>query len=406
MDAGKPEAQQRRYFAVGEFVVGQTEQGRIDDWASQTKNRCGTFDFAYREALLTMVKAKGFFDMGGLPNFQQGNRLKTVPFINNHDTWRGVFPDSGGNGRADHTGNLHNGNELVPTIDPDDGWAKVAYAAMMAVDGSPQVYYEDLFKTDDPATRKRADPKAHLTRPYVENLVWCHQKLNFKDGAYKVRFQGSSDLLVIERAGKAVIGLNDNGTAAQKATVQTEFGANVPLHDYSGSTADDVTTDGTGKLTVTVPARSYCVWGPRGVGGGFTGHPRRTTQEFQLDDDLGDSHAQSLRYGGRLVSGGYRTAGAVWVAQGSVVKVWASTDAGCPTELRVSTPAEDGSKAVDQGSHDKQGTTSSNAPLYLEFTAQREGYHVLAAKLSGAAAAPARGYIKVEYEAPRESTKY
>ena len=132
--------------------------------------------------LLNLVQAHGFFDMGSLPNFQQHNRFKTVPFINNHDTWRGMFSDSGGNGQENHTGSLRNDNELVATIDPDDDWARVAYAAAFAVDGSPQVYYEDLFKNNDPTTRKKANPLNHPTRAHVENLVWCHQKFNFKDG--------------------------------------------------------------------------------------------------------------------------------------------------------------------------------------------------------------------------------
>ena len=204
MDAGKPESAQRQYLAVGEFVVGMHEQSRIDDWANLTNNRCGTFDFAFREALVNLVQGRGFFDMSSLPNFQQQNRFKTVPFVNNHDTWRGVFSDSGGNGLDNQTGNLKNNDELVTTINPDDDWAKVAYAAIMSVDGSPLVYYEDLFKNYDVQTRNNAHPQSHPTRAYVENLVWCHQKLNFKDGAYKVRFQGSPDLLVIDRSARSL----------------------------------------------------------------------------------------------------------------------------------------------------------------------------------------------------------
>jgi hypothetical protein len=93
---------------AGEYVVGKAESASIDQWAAATQNRCGTFDFSSRAALLEMINANGFFDMGSLPNFQQAARVKTVPFINSHDTWRGPFHDSNA------------GSELFPTIDPDD----------------------------------------------------------------------------------------------------------------------------------------------------------------------------------------------------------------------------------------------------------------------------------------------
>lgn len=45
-------------------------------------------------------------------------------------------------------------------------------------------------------------------------------------------------------------------------------------------------------------------------------------QEFQLDDDLGDGQPQSLGYGGKIKSDAFRTAGSIWAAEGSTVKVW------------------------------------------------------------------------------------
>jgi alpha-amylase len=100
------------------------------------------------------------------------------------------------------------------------------------------VYYEDLIVNSGDDRRKQ-DPEELQLRDYLVNLIWAHQKLDFKDGAYRVPFQDSPDLLVLERAGKALIALNDNGIAAQRATVQTSFGPNVRLHDYSGSNPDD-----------------------------------------------------------------------------------------------------------------------------------------------------------------------
>ena len=393
------------YFSVGEFVGSQQQE---DDWVGQVQNRSGTFDFAFRDALANIIEAGGFFDMGSLPNYQQKNRLKTVPFINNHDTWRGAFWDSepGSLSHDDRWGDWRqSGDELAPTIDPDNARADVAYAAAFAVDGSPMVYYEDLF-VNDGSDRFKADPDILPTRPYLGNLIWVHQKLNFKDGAYKVRYQGSPDLLVIERSGHALIGLNDHGSQSLDAWVQTDFAPHTRLHDYSGATSADLETDDHGWVKVAVPPMSYAVWGPSGVEGGFAPAPRRTTQEFQLDDDLGDARVDTPGYGGRIQNGVYHAAGAIWVAAGSSVKVWLYTDGPRQTEVRVYKPDGNGAKSRTEGEHAQLGEASNTVPLFLEFTAEREGYHQLAATLQQQTQASTRGYIKVEYEAPATSDKF
>jgi alpha-amylase len=385
------------YFCAGEYVVGAGETQPIDEWAALTKGRCGALDFSFREALLNMVKAGGFFDMGSLPNFQQTNRLKTVPFVNSHDTWRGPFHDS-------HFPN-DGSDELLETLNPDDPRADIAYAAAFAIDGSPVVYYEDLIVNfgDD---RNKADPDNFKTRDYLVNLIWAHQKLDFKDGAYKVPFRGSADLLVLERAGKALIAVNDNGVSSESATIQTSFGPNVRLHDYSGSNPDDVTTDGQGRVKISVPKMSYAIWGRPGRSGGFNPPKRRTTQEFQLDDDLGDNQVGAPGYGGKIVPDGFRTAGSIWAAAGSTVTVKVYTDGARTAQVRVLSPDDTGAKSNSSGQHEASGPTSNVEPIVLEFNADREGYHQLTARLTDAGEAPTRAYVKVEYEAPRQSDKF
>jgi alpha-amylase len=393
------------YFAVGEYVDGQAA---LDDWVNATQDRCGTFDFAFRGALADLVEAGGFFDLGSLPNAQQKNRLKTVPFVNNHDTWRGAYWDSNGNNSQVHDDRdgdwRKNDDELLATIDPDNPRADVAYAAAFAVDGSPMVYYEDLFVNCGPE-RTHADPKTHPTRPYIVNLVWCHQKLNFKDGAYKVRYQGSGDLLVIERSGKALIGLNDNGNDPQSAWAQTDFGAHVTLHDYSGSTSQDLETDNNGWVNVVLPAMSYTVWAPIGATGGFSPPQRRTTQEFQFADDLGDSSPASLGYGGRLVPTDWRTAGAVWVAADTKVHIWLYADGECEAEVAAMNPGPKGEKSTQHGQHATAGQAAATQPLEFVFTAANEGYYCLAARLAQGQQPP-KAYLRVEYEAPATSDKF
>ncbi len=393
------------FIAVGEFV-GNRHQ--LDEWAGLTQNRSGTFDFSLRDALANIVEAGGLFDMSGLPDYQQKNRIKTAPFINNHDTWRGYFWDSNpGSDKHDDRSDdwRRNGDELAPTIDPDNERTDVAYAAAFAVDGSPVVYYEDLFVNYGPE-RFKADPKTFPTRNYLVNLIWAHQKLNFKDGVYKVRYQGSPDLLVIERSGKALIGLNDHGSQWLEAWVQTDFGSHLKLHDYSGSIINDLTTDDNGWVKVSVPPMGYAVWGPAGIQGGFSPQSRRTIQEFQLDDDLGDSRISSRGYGGKIRYGEYRTGGSVWVAANSAVRIWVYTEGKRDIELRVDKPDMKGAKSKDQGQYLEKGKASDNNPLSFEFSADREGYHQLSAKINESDQTPARAYIKVEYEASAVSDKF
>ena len=393
------------YFSVGEFVGGQAQ---LDTWVSDTQHRSGTFDFALREALVNLIEAGGLFDMGSLPNAQQHNRLKTVPFINNHDTWRGAFWDSepGSQNHDDRRDDWRrNSAELAPTIDPDNARTDVAYAATFAVDGSPMVYYEDVF-VNYGSDRFTADPQTLPVRDYLVNLIWAHQKLHFKDGAYKVRHQGSPDLLVIERSGKALIGLNDHGTDRLSVWVPTDFGARVPLHDYSGANQQDVETDANGWVQVSVPPMTYAIWGPVGISGGFMPLPRRTVQVFQFADDLGDARATAPGYGGSLRAEAFRTGGAIWVAANSVAKVWLYTDGEKSAELRVDKPDDTGAKRRDQGYYLAAGQTSNTTAIMLEFTAEREGYHVLSARLLTADDTPSQAYLKVEYAAPATSEKY
>jgi hypothetical protein len=49
------------------------------------------------------------------------------------------------------------------------------------------------------------------------------------------------------------------------------------------------------------------------------------------------------------------------------------------------------------------GQATNHGPLELAFTATREGYHQLAARLGDSAEQPTRAYVKVEYEAPARS---
>ena len=394
-----------QFFSVGEFVDFST--GPLDDWAGSVNGRCGTFDYAFRHALVALTYSNGFFDLGNLPNAQQQNRYKTVPFVNNHDVYRGAFWDSSHNGQQDHTGRAKsdNSDELDATIDPDNWRARLAYAAMMAIDGSPQVYYEDLFinfplnhRWDNDATGATLQ-----TRQYVENLIWCHQKLEFKAGVYKVRYQGSQELLIIERSSRAIIGINNDGSAWHNAWIATDFGPNVELHDYSGSRPDHIWTNQDGWVNIAVPPISYSIWGRAGITGGFSPIPWRTTQEFQMDEDMGDSNPDTPGYGGKLIPETFRKVGSVWVAAKSTVNLWVYLDGTAEVELQVFSPTSAGQKSTSEGSFGRSTIATSTNPLAFQFQTKHEGFHQISCRLSQGDASPVRAFVKVEYLAPAQT---
>ncbi len=317
-------------FAAGEYVGSKSE---MDNWVDNVNysdgfhDVVGTFDFSLRQALHDMVYSFGSYDMGSIPAAQQERRTRTVPFVNSHDTFRPILDDNGNYIGWDTYNELAGGH-----IDPYEPRVQVAYAIAFAVDGSPSVFFEDLFDigaNGNRWTHHPADAGELPVRDYLVNLIWCHQKLHFKDGAYKVRWQ-AQDLLIIERSAKAIIGANDNWDTWQSATITTDFAPGTVLKDYSGANSGTITVDNNQQVTIWVPPcdgsnvrRGYCVWGPVGIEGDIHLTPRWTTQEWEMADDLGDSHAYSLGQGGRLPanSTAQRTIGKIWSEAGEQITI-------------------------------------------------------------------------------------
>ena len=190
-------------YAVGEWVGGANE---LDQWCNDVQNRAGTFDFSLRNALVGIVQGNGTFDLGLVPNYQQLNRQRTVPFVNNHDTFRPIL-DANGNYNG-----WNSSQQLGVQIEPNDPRLSVVYAISFALDGSPMVYFEDLFDIGYFGNRFNHHPNDSIELPIrsdIANIIWCHQNLNFKSGAYLVRWQ-ENDALVIERDAKAIIAVNDS----------------------------------------------------------------------------------------------------------------------------------------------------------------------------------------------------
>ena len=309
-------------FAVGEWIGGASE---LDAWAGAVQNRAGTFDFSLRNALTGIVSGNGNFDLGTVPSYQQSNRDRTVPFVNSHDTYRPIL-DAQGN----YTG-WNTANQVGSQIEPTDARRSITYAISFAVDGAPLVYFEDLFNIGYNSNRFTHDPANTTQLPVfsdLENLIWCHQNLRFKEGAYLVRWQ-AGDALVIEREAKALIAVNDNYSSWQNlSNVQTSWSDGTVLKDYSGANGTTTATvSNGGKVSISIPPcdgtagagrKGYCVWAPVGISENYVLPSNRITQEWEMEDDLGDNHPLSLQQGGRLPdnSEDCRVVGKIYVESG------------------------------------------------------------------------------------------
>jgi alpha-amylase len=332
-------------FNVGEWVGSKNElDNYVNTIAAPTGDKMmGTFDFGLRAfdnsgGLYGMVYGMGNFNMATLPAAQQNERVtyypatntyvhRTVPFVNNHDTFRP---------QVSSTGNYigwNSSGELSPHIEPNEPRLSAAYAVILAMDGNPQIFFEDLFDIGYNGNRYNHDPKSNASLPMrsdLQNLMWCHQALDFKSGPYQVP-HASDDYLVIARAGKAIIGITDSWSTWQNQWVYTSFPAGTVLKDYSGANASTtVTVDGNGWAQISTPPvnptlniagrRGYSVWAPVGLDAN-TYSPSRaitTTQEWEMAGDLGDRHASSLGQGGAIPgsSTNFRIVGKIFVESG------------------------------------------------------------------------------------------
>jgi len=382
-------------FAVGEWVGGM---GDLDAWANNVQNRAGTFDFALRNALTGIVSGNGNFDMGTVPNFQQQNRQRTVPFVNNHDTFRPQLSASG-----NYTG-WNTGSQLGPHIEPGDGRLSVAYAIALSVDGAPQVFFEDLFNIGYLGNRFSHRPTIDSTLPVrsdIANLMWCHQNLRFKEGPYLVRWQ-AADALVIERGGKALIATTDNWTTWQNLNgVQTSWPDGTVLVDYSGANSGTRTVYGGGKVDISIPPcngtapqgrRGYSVWGPQGITANYNRPAKRVTQEWEMDDDLGDRHTASLQQGGRTPNNSLecRVVGRIFAKAGEPINIEVYPG----DTLRALTVSILDANCAPLDSASGLGT------ILRTYTPTQSGWYTVRLRNTTATQPGQKAWVKLTYEAP------
>jgi len=460
-------------FCVGEWIGSQND---IDNYANNiasptapngvtNEKHTGTFDFGLRGyntsgngGLYQMVRSNGSFNMQNLPGEQQSFRFfdypgnkrvhRSVSFVNSHDTYRPRLTSNGNFlqplGVNDNTG-WNTSSELGGNgqhLDPREPRLFAAYAACVAMDGNPLVFFEDIFDIGTTGKRYSHLPTNTTDLPIrgdIVNLMQAHQVLNFKDGDYGVPTSASpaafyqngtsGDHVVFERVGKAIIGVTDfftpanNNTADQQVwvTVNAAWPAGTVLYDYSGAHGITTTTIANDKrvLISTSPVghnisnafgHGYSIWAPAPPNVTVTSvndlynylasynQPRATNtqQEWEMADDLGDSHCESLGQGGALPanSTNQRVAGKIYTASGQQITYFVKPEMD-GTNLTISLWDLDGNKL-----HEVSGSTSTANPLTANYTPTYTGWVVVKVRNTTTTTASQKCWVNITYTAP------
>ena len=450
-------------LCIGEWIGSKND---LDNYVtavrSGTEEHTGTFDFSLRGygsngGLYSMVLGMGNYNLQNLPGEQQSKRYfdyatqrvhRTLPFVNSHDTYRPYLATNGnylkplGDASGWNTGQELGGNGQH--IDPREPRFFAAYATAFAMDGNPCVFFEDLFDVEKTGKRYSNLPTSISDlpiRPDIQNIIQAHQKLQFKEGDYAVPSaltgtqapfyqKGSAgDHLVIERSGRAIIGVTDKFAAVSDnaqdeevwITVTNPFWRNVDLYDYSGAhglTPTRVYDDGrvlikTAPVGHTIPGvmgHGYSIWAPAPEGFNFTSleqmyaylgsyNPSRnpqTTQEWEMADDLGDSHAKSLKQGGRLPanSTAQRTVGRIFAVSGKPITTLLYPEINGRSQRIVVYNVSGGIVSSITG------TSSNTAPLTLNYTPTATGWYTIRINNTSSTVSAQKAWVNVSYTAP------
>jgi alpha-amylase len=405
----------------------------------------------------SMVVGLGGYNMQNLAGDQQNKRYydyasqrvhRTCPFVNSHDTYR-PFLDANGNflkPLGDATG-WNTGQELGGNgqhIDPREPRLFAAYATAFAMDGNPVVFFEDLFDVGTTSKRFSHLPTSTTDLPVrndVVNIMQAHQKLEFKNGDYALLTSlagasapfylkgGSGDHAVFERIGKAIIGVTDKYNTAANNTQDEEVWVsatpvawrNVDLYDYSGAhgiTTTRVQADGrvlikTAPVAHTIAGargHGYSIWAPKPAGVTFAtvtdmynylatyapGRNTLTIQEWEMADDLGDSHVKSLRQGGQLPANSVaqRTVGRIYVQSGKAITYKLSPAInGLSQNIALYNTSN---SIVSQIT----GVSTNTSPLTNTYNPTATGWLTIKIKNSTATQAGQNVWVNVSYTAP------
>jgi alpha-amylase len=269
-------------FAVGEYFDG--DPSALHWWVENSGmgGRSAVFDFTLHWAIQAMCNNNSRWWMGGLQGagYIGVDPTKAVTFVDNPDT------------------DLSYGENVI--------WNKMlGYALILTAEGYPSVYYKDY----------STDPGCYGLKPLIDNLIWIHENLAF--GTTWTRWANDPQVYVFERQGYPglLVALNNDQSNSYQRTVQTNFGPNNQLHEYTGK-HPDIWTNGQGEATFTVPrninGHSYLCFSRTGYAQPFSLGRMTTTQTFFGAVDLDN---------GPAMNGSVARPSRIWCQQGTAIEV-------------------------------------------------------------------------------------
>ena len=313
-------------WIVGEYLDG--DPVKTSGYLQQTGSVLHLFDYPLYFAIRDMTFKPESFDMRDLLKRRLPDRARAVTFVGNHDMSR---------------------NDSVLVYN-----RLFAQALVLAMSGTPCVYYSDFWHTD-------AARRAKIVR-----LIHLHNRLAVGDEIVRNAAQYT---LALERRGHLLAVFNSGGDdAPHTMTVQTTFGPHRRLRDWAGS-ASPVITDAAGQVTVTVQPFTFAYYAPADAAPEPPRPALPTSQTWEFADDLDT---------GRL-SGTPQTV-RVYVKSGEAVSASAEADGAVPLSLTAFDPS---GKPVSSGSD------------ALEFRAAVDG--VYRVEIKTAAGQTAHGRLTLRY---------
>jgi alpha-amylase len=347
-------------FAVGEYFDGNASALHWWVWNSGMAGRCNVFDFTLHWTIQAMCNNSSRWFMGGLQGagYIAVDPMSAVTFVDNPDT------------------DLSDGENVV--------WNKLlGYALILTAEGYPSVYYKDY----------SPDPGCYGLKPAIDNLIWIHENLAF--GPTLTRWGNDPQVYIYERQGYPglLVGLNNDQANSYTRSVQTNFGANVQLHDYSGHHGD-VWTNEQGMVSITVSpndnGKSYACFSRVGYAQGFTLNRRTTKQTFfgAIDLDTGPA-----------INGQVVQVGRIWCQSGSRVNAAFNPDTTgwSATAQTVFEIVDSAARTLATQNH--RGSQKSNP---VDTITQETGWHSLRVTGQGLPAAGASYEAIVTYTGTQE----
>jgi alpha-amylase len=208
-------------FCVSEYFDGNPDSLWWWTHDSGMAGRSKVFDFTLHWALQAMCDDPSFHmsrmsDAG----YVARDPFNAVTFVDNLDT------------------DLSPGQQIVSN-------KLLAYAFVLTSEGYPFVSHKDYAQA----------PGCFGLKPWIDNLIWIHE--NLANGETVARWSDAK-VLVRERTGAPglLTAISTDGWNDRWVNCQTDFGARVQLHDYTGRHGD-IWTDDNGWVSFHVPHNAF-----------------------------------------------------------------------------------------------------------------------------------------------------